>query len=248
MELGLTPDTRWQTDAATLFADAAAAGFTTVGLSSLLLTADVPALLARLGLGCHELLGLVVTDEAATLGWATKLAEQAEYVGAPWVNTTFKVVDRDTPALARRCAAMFADVGARMAIEFSPLGPMATMQHAIAMATDVGLDRAQLVVDIWNLTYGCTTWADLEALPPERIAYVQFNDALPRLGELEDEALNRRTYPGEGVFEVERFADTLRTIGWDGVVSVQILSDELRVIPLAEFARRAYAASAPYWL
>jgi sugar phosphate isomerase/epimerase len=63
-----------------------------------------------------------------------------------------------------------------------------------------------------------------------------------------DEALNRRAMPGDGVLELDRFASTLRQRGFDGVVSVQVLSNELRRLPLADFARRAHDAAAPYWM
>ena len=53
MDLGLTPDTRWKTDAAALVGAAYAAGFTMLGTTSLLVTPEVPDLYVRAGLGCH---------------------------------------------------------------------------------------------------------------------------------------------------------------------------------------------------
>jgi sugar phosphate isomerase/epimerase len=248
VELGLTPDTRWKTDMAALVEVAGTAGFKALGTTSLLVTPDAPRLYASAGLLCHELLGLVVTDVDTTLGWAAQVAEQAARVRARWVNTTFKTVDDGTAGLVRRCAAMFAEAGAGMAIEFSPLGPVASLQDGLDMVDVSGNAATGVVVDIWNVHYGPTTWAELERTPPERISYVQFNDALPQVGDPDVEALNRRTYPGQGVFDVERFVAVLRGTGWDGVVSVQILSEQLRQLPLAEFARRAYETSSAYWV
>ena len=248
MELGLTPDTRWKTDTASLVGAACAAGFTMLGTTSLLVTPEAPGLFAQAGLGCHELLGLVVSDAAVTLGWAARVAEQAAVMGATWVNTTFKELDGESAGLVRRCAAMLAEAGAGMAIEFSPLGPVASLQDGLRMVDLAESDRAGVVVDIWNVSYGPTTWEELRRLPAEQIAYVQFNDALPRVGDLETEAMHRRTYPGQGVFEVDRFVSAVLATGWDGVVSVQILSEELRRIPLGDFARRAYQTSSAYWL
>ncbi len=248
MEFGLTPDNRRGDDGATWVAAARDAGYAALGLSSLHLRDDaVPALLTEAGLRCHELLGLVVTDEDTTLGWADQIVGQIGRVHPTWVNTTFKVVDADTPALARRCSTMFEEAGAGMAIEFSPLGPVASLQDALDLADAAGATRTRVVVDSWNVTYGPTTWDDLEQLDPERIAYVQFDDGLARVGDLETEAMERRTYPGQGTFELERFATTLRGRGFDGVVSLQILSAELRQLPLAEFARTALETAAPYW-
>ena len=139
MELGLTPDTRWRTNTASLVEAAGAAGFTMLGTTSLLVTPEAPGLFARAGLGCHELLGLVVTDVESTLGWAERLAEQASVMGATWVNTTFKVFDGESAGLVRRCAAMLAEAGAGMAIEFSPLGPVARCSTASTSSTSRGV-------------------------------------------------------------------------------------------------------------
>jgi len=59
--------------------------------------------------------------------------------------------------------------------------------------------------------------------------------------------MNRRAMPGDGVFELHRFADTLRERGWNGVVSIEVLSRELNRLPLEEFARRAYESTRQYW-
>jgi sugar phosphate isomerase/epimerase len=248
MQLGLTPDNRRSDDGAAWIAAARAGGFTSLGLSSLhLRDPEVSRLLAESGLGHHELMGLVVTDEDTTLGWAHQIVEQIGRTHPSWVNTTFKAVDGDTAALARRCSAMFAEAGAGMAIEFSPLGPVASLQDALDLADEAGHEHTRVVVDSWNVSYGPTTWEELERLPVERIGYVQFNDALPRVADLATEAMERRTYPGRGTFALERFADILRAKDFAGVVSVQILSAELRTIPLADFAREAREATEPYW-
>ena len=247
MELGLTPDTRWKTDAATLVEVAHAAGFSMLGTTSLLASPAAPALYRGAGLSCHELLGLVVTDVDATLRSARNVTEVAAMMGAGWVNTTFKATGGETAGLVRRYAAMLAEAGAGMAIEFSPLGPVASLDDGLDMVALVGNERAGLVVDIWNVSYGPTTWAELERLPAERIAYVQFNDALPRVADLRSEAMNRRTYPGHGIFDLDRFVTAVRASGWDGVVSVQILSEELRQVPLHEFALRAADTTRAYW-
>ena len=85
-------------------------------------------------------------------------------------------------------------------------------------------------------------------MPLDLVAYLQFADALPPLGEVNmEEAMTRRALPGEGMLELDRFATTLRSRGWDGVVSMQVLSDDLRVLPLAEYTRQVHDAAVPYW-
>jgi sugar phosphate isomerase/epimerase len=135
-----------------------------------------------------------------------------------------------------------------MAIEPSPLGPVPTIQAGLDMVAAAGAERAGLVIDSWNFSFSDDGWDDLAAVPLERIAYLQFADALsPATIDRMDEALNRRAMPGDGVLELDRFTSTLRQRGFDGVVSVQVLSAELRRLPLPEFARLARDAAARYW-
>jgi sugar phosphate isomerase/epimerase len=118
---------------------------------------------------------------------------------------------------------------------------------AIAEAA-TGVERAGIVIDSWNFCNGSDTWEDLERVPLDTIAYVQFADALTPLGEANmEEAMTRRALPGDDILELDRFAVTLRDRGWDGVVSLQVLSDLLRELPVDEYVRRVYAGATRYW-
>ena len=118
VELGLTPDSRWDIDVTGLVSAAAGAGFAAVGITGQRASAAAAAALAGAGLRCHELLALVVgADEEATLRQAGQLAAAAAVVSAEWVLTTFAAPpDGGTAPLIERCAAMFAEAGARMAV------------------------------------------------------------------------------------------------------------------------------------
>jgi hypothetical protein len=74
-ELGLTPDTRWQTDAHTLVEAAHRAGFTTVGIHSGFVHAQAPSAFVERGVGCHE------------LGGASR--RRGATMNVQWVSTTF---------------------------------------------------------------------------------------------------------------------------------------------------------------
>jgi sugar phosphate isomerase/epimerase len=105
-----------------------------------------------------------------------------------------------------------------------------------------------VMIDTWHYFRGDSTWEDLETVPLDRIAYVQFDDAPePASDDGMDETMNRRAMPGDGGFELERFASTLRGRGWQGLVSVEVLNRDLRQLPVDEFARRAYETTARYW-
>jgi sugar phosphate isomerase/epimerase len=250
VELGLTPDGRWDISVADLVAAAGGAGFSALGMAGRRADAACAAALAAGGLRCHELLALVITaDEEATLSRARRLAEAAAVVNAQWVLTTFAApLGGETRPLIERCAAMFAETGSGMAVEFSPLGAVTSITAGLAVVDAAGAGRAGVMIDTWHFFRGDSTWEQLERVPLDRIAYVQFCDAQPPVSENGmHETMERRAMPGDGTFELNRFASTLLDRGWAGLVSVEVLSAELRGLRVPEFARRAYQSTARYW-
>lgn len=249
VELGLTPDGRWNADLPAMVAAASAAGFDALGVSAGAVDDDTAGVFAAAGLRCHELLALLVSDdEAATIATAEVLAEAAARARAQWVLTIFRSgLTAETAAIIARCAAIFAEAGSPMAVEFSPMGPISDVRSGLEVVEVAGAG-AGLMIDTWHFSHGTSTFDDLAAVPLDRIAYVQFTDALePESESLGRETMHRRALPGEGVLELERFASTLLERGWDGLVSVEVLSAELRELPIDEIARRTHDTTARYW-
>ena len=60
--------------------------------------------------------------------------------------------------------------------------------------------------------------------------------------------MNRRPLPGDGIADLQRFADVLRGNGFDGTVSVEVLSRELRARPVSDAVAAVFDAAAPYWI
>ena len=79
---------------------------------------------------------------------------------------------------------------------------------------------------------------------------MQFNDHAPLASgaDVLFETTQRRLLPGEGAFDLKRFAATLRAAGFDGVVGPEILSEESRRFSMDEAARRIMETSGPYWV
>jgi sugar phosphate isomerase/epimerase len=250
VELALTPDGRWGLDAPTLAAVARGAGFSAVGLGAAQANESAAAALAAHGVRCHEVLALTLgRNHEATLGRAEVMAAAADAARAEWVLTTFgSPFTGDWVGTVARCAAMFADVGAKLAAEFSPFGQVNSIPTALDIVEAAGVDRAGVMIDTWHFFRGGCPWESLESVPLERIAYVQFDDAPePISDDGMAETMNRRAMPGDGVFELERFAATLLERGWQGLVSVEVLNDDLRQLPVPEFARMAYQSTVRYW-
>lgn len=251
VELGLTCDRRWQADLVTVVDAAGEAGFSSVGIGAELVDERAAMEISSRAQRCHELMALVVSNNApATIASAELLESKAASVGAPWVLTVFAAaMNNDTMTTIRRCAEMFAEAGARMAVEFSPLGSVTSIRDGLDIVTALGADRAGLLIDTWHFFSGDSTWEDLEHVPLELLAYVQFADALPAISDDGmEETMNRRTMPGDGIFDLERFASALRDREWAGLVSVEVLNRELAVMPVSDFARMAYESTSRYWL
>lgn len=250
IELALTQDFRWTSSPAEVFGAARDAGFSAVGVAADAVGADTAELYTAAGLRCHELLALIVTsDDAATLVHAERLANAAAAANAQWVCTVFgSQITSETVALTRRCAAILAEAGTRLAVEFSPIGPLTSIPAGLDLITQLGTARSGLLIDTWHFAFGDSTWDDLATVPLESIAYVQFADA-PKLAsdKLFKESINRRAMPGDGDLELDRFASTLLDRGWDGTVSVEVLNKELSTLPVPEFARMAYESTVRYW-
>jgi len=250
IEIALTPDSRWGLDASALAALARESGFAAVGLGLPQADEEAAVSLAVNGVRCHELLAFTLRrDEEVNLRHAQRLAEAADAVRAEWVLTTFGApLTPDSARAIARFAAMFAEAGAKMAAEFSPLGKVTSIPAALAVVEAAGVDRAGVMIDSWHFFRGDSTWEDLEAVPLERIAYVQFADAQePVSDDGFDETMNRRVMPGDGTFDLERFASTLLERGWQGLVSAEVLSADLRRLSVSEFARLAYETTTRYW-
>ena len=249
MRLALTPDAKWNVATREVVDAAGAAGFTAVGINADRVDHAAGAAYAAVGLRCHELLAFVVgDDEAVMMASAEQLAQRARTISAEWVLTVFTA--KVPLHRIERCAKLFDDAGAGMAVEFTPLGAIPTIREAMEFVTAASRTaRAGLLIDSWHFCFSEHTWGDLAAVPLDDIAYIQFTDAL----EPEDrermirESLHRRAVPGEGILALDRFAATLLDRGWDGTVSVEVLSAQLRGLPVDAAVQRLYATSARYW-
>ncbi|HEY6531712.1 MAG TPA: sugar phosphate isomerase/epimerase [Acidimicrobiales bacterium] len=248
VRLGLTPDSRWPIGPDALMAATADAGFEELGLYPNWVDDTTADALRDHGLRCDEMVALLVTDNAATtLAHAERLATAAARVEARWVLTAFTVgLTTETAALVERSAAILADAGTAMAVEFSPLGPVDSITAGLEVVAAAG-HGAGLLVDTWHVGMGPSTWDDLARLPLEQIAYVQFDDASePVSDDLMHETMHRRALPGEGILDLERFATTLLDRGWEGLVSLEVLTSGVD-LPVPEQVRRIHDSALPYW-
>ena len=211
---------------------------------------EIRDLIGAAELGCFELPGFMVgPDPEETMERARPAAVVAEVLRPQWIPVAIEGPAGDGVVESyRRCADLFEPLGARIAMEFLPYKDVRSIGQAAGLVETVGPERTGMILDTWHFFRGPDGWPELEAVPVELVAYVQFDDALP-LGsdDLASETIHRRALPGEGEFDLAGFVVRLMAKGFAGVVSVEILSEELRPLPPEEYARRVFDASSAYW-
>jgi sugar phosphate isomerase/epimerase len=153
---------------------------------------------------------------------------------------------------ATRCANLICrDADQELALEFLPL---ATIGQTHDLLNASGVTGRNFVIDSWHFFNGPDGrspegWKALSAIPPDRIAYVQFNDHGPLDGDdLLSETIHKRLMPGAGIFDLKQFADRIKASGFDGIVGPELLSSATRDLPVIEVAKRLMETTEPYWL
>ncbi len=210
---------------------------------------ELAAALADHGLKCMEVQALTVTEDGrAVSAEAAEIAVMVAELRPDFLMTGFASEPTDVAVANYRSAVAQMPSGTRVGLEFLPNLPISDINGARSVLRRAGLPTAGVVVDAWHFFHGPSTWADLEDLPLDELAFVQFCDH-PALesDDLWHEMLQRRALPGQGRLDLGRFASVLKGMGYDGMVAVEIMSEALRSLSYDEFAHQAHDAAEPYW-
>ena len=170
-------------------------------------------------------------------------------LGVSWICATATADLGDYAELIRQlrtCADRFAAIGMRLGIEFQPWLSIGSVGNARRLITDVDRPNVAIIVDPWHFFRGAADWPQLEKLTADEIAFVQFCDGgAPQGSAFAD--MGNRFLPGEGLFDLKRFANTLAATGFDGAIEVEVQSAGLRSYPLLEIGRKVMQATRPFW-
>jgi len=189
-------------------------------------------------------------DEPARVENARRLEERAwamadafhprvvsvgELVGAEQLPASDVLVERFA-ALCDRAA----EHDLLVAVEFMPFSGIANVADACALVRHSERENAGLNVDSWHYFRG---FPDVTALAAcaDRAFMVQLDDGdADPVGELFEDTMLRRRYPGEGTFDLIGFLALLNDSGAPAPKSVEILSTEHQKLGVADAARRAH--------
>lgn len=149
----------------------------------------------------------------------------------------------------RPIARVLHDFGLRLGLEFvAPYHLRRRAKHEFIFTPGQVLELGDaigpncgLLVDSYHCYTSGTTWEHLAQIPGEKIVLVHINDApaLP-LAEVKD---GERLLPGKGVIELPKFIGALKKAGYNGPASVEVFSAELKAMPAAEAAKKAWEAT-----
>lgn len=198
---------------------------------------DVVVRLDDQGLSCYAMAGLnVYDDQARSLAEVHDLAEICAAFNPDWL--LLRLAGSLEPGLQflGEHLGLF-DPAIQLGFEPSPFTVLRTIGDASAAVDAIG--NGAVIVDSWHFFATGADWDALAALPDERLAYVQLDDALEPSDDLQHDTLHRRALPGEGNLDLARFAGALHDRGFNGVVSLEVLSDRWRREPVEAFTAAA---------
>ncbi|QCP61245.1 sugar phosphate isomerase/epimerase [Pantoea sp. SO10] len=108
-----------------------------------------------------------------------------------------------------------------------------------------------LVVDLFHICALGGYASQLDGIPADRIYEVQLCDMadMPPQDKqpLSEYARHQRLLPGDGIIEVERFVDKLKSAGYSGPVGIEVFNDKLKAQPADVAAQKAWQALNRYW-
>lgn len=199
----------------------------------------------------HAQLGLGIPCVEVIMDWAApedspgseRTLRVAEQVGAGHViilTPGMPPIEEAALRLGALCDRA-ADRGLGVSLEPVPWHGVFDIASAERLFDATGRDNLGLVLDLWHWQRrpGGPDMESLRRFPPDKIDFVQFDDALAEpWPEALPETLTARQLPGEGVIDIDTILDVLDAVGATPQLAVEVFST-----PLAERGPEAAAVA-----
>ncbi len=149
---------------------------------------------------------------------------------------------RRAAASVREVGDVAATHGVRLAVEFnSQAEQLNTLEAIREVLTTAAHPRCGLLLDTYHLWRSGAEVRDVETVPLDEVAYVQFSD-VPRSGLVPGQVLNRLP-PGAGVVPFKEFFAALAAKGYEGFLSYEAPNPAAWARPADAVAREALEAT-----
>lgn len=193
--------------------------------------AAISAALRTRGLACSDI-GILFIGVPWTEAHSRQLAALADALKSPSCLATFAGPINDwSMGQLRRSAALLSEAGARIALEYMPVGQLKNITEASRICGEIGWDRCGLLLDSYHVCRAGSVRQQLSGLSVEQVSLVQLADGEVPLRESPTRDARRFRLPaGYGGLAIPEFLNRLRALDWRGTISPEVLSDDLRPI------------------
>lgn len=204
--------------------------------------------------------GLVVADVDALLTWSNLVRPKpgqgqfkfdepdvffdvAESLNARSINIVQGFggsldLDRAAVDLAALCKRA-KEHGLLITLEFLPWSGVPDVAVAADLCARSGCENATILFDSWHWFRGGADFEKLRSIPAERIGSTQFNDAPAQAWpNLQQECMEARLSPGEGVIPLAELVRTLDALGSKAPIGVEVIHARHETMDPKEVGRR----------
>ena len=198
---------------------------------------------SKRGLAVHEICFTNVLDGEGGVMDASALFAQARVLGAGAVITLYGGGETDLARAQANWAEFVGKVeasGVPAAFEFVGMWPNFNSPGQAWEVVSAGPELGTIVFDTFHFWRGGASLDELDQIPAERISLVHLNDVndLPRTQAGDKD----RTFPGQGVMDLEQMMGRLLARGFTGPFSVEIFGPIQEQDP-DEVVARAYQSA-----
>jgi sugar phosphate isomerase/epimerase len=124
-------------------------------------------------------------------------------------------------------------------LEFMPWTGFPDLESAWRLIREVDAPNGAILLDTWHFFRGSGNMEYLEVLPEDALGLIQVNDAGPPQGEMIEDTMLRRVFPGDGEFDLEGMFSKLVARNLRAPVSVEVMSNVIEVMSPADAVKRA---------
>lgn len=131
--------------------------------------------------------------------------------------------------------------GMQVGIELMPFSAFNSLPELLQLVESADQPNGGLLLDFWHLQKLDIAACSIARIDPRKIVAIELSDGFIRsMPDLVREATERRQLCGEGEWDVRAFVRDVTQMGYEGLWSVEIMSEELRRVPIAQMAQRAF--------
>jgi len=216
--------------------------------------ADIDATLDRHGVAVAEVEFVMIGTAGAADGPASAetradLLRFAALVGArhlvcaaggPDAAPDVAAIVRDYRALCEAAG----EQGTLALLEAMPWSRISTLAAAAEVVAAAGHPAGGVMLDTWHFHRVGGVPDDVLAVPAAMIRLIQISDAAAPVGDLFEDTIKRRLFPGDGSFALVDLIAALARHGVRAPVSVEVIGEAADRLPPADMARRSFTSTA----